>query len=344
VLAALATVVLVRFAGQVLSAGVLIVLSLMLAAALQPIVAWLERHRIGRGLASLIGVALVALIGLGLLALVVPVLVVQAVDLVQSLPDVVDHLRSRLEDYPAVFDALETRAVELGGDPMALFTGVFRFGLNAVTLLFGIVLLLTITLYFLVDRDRIRAAVLRHVPDTYRGRVELTLSETARVVRAYFIGQVIISSIFAVFTFVLLTVLGVPYATVFAALAFFLDAIPNIGSFLATILPGLVALTQSVTTAVIVVAAILIYNQIEINLIQPRVLGGRLDIPPVLTIIAILVGGRLFGITGIIIAIPIAGVLPVIDRIWITGEMTAPQVTSTRARRRGSGRGGRRSR
>src|SRR5690606_6932086 len=109
-------------------------------------------------------------------------------------------------------------------------------------------------------------------------------------------------------------------------------------------LPGLVALTQSVTTAVIVVAAILIYNQIEINLIQPRVLGGRLDIPPVLTIIAILVGGRLFGITGIIIAIPIAGVLPVIDRIWITGEMTAPQVTSTRARRRGSGRGGRRSR
>ena len=150
---------------------------------------------------------------------------------------------------------------------------------------------------------------------------------TAEVIRAYFIGQTIVSSIFAVFTFLLLTVLDVPYAAVFAALAFFLDAIPNIGATLANVIPATVALaTRGLTTALIVVAAVLVYQQVENNVIQPRVLSGRLNVPPVLTLIAILAGGKLLGVLGVILAIPLAGMLPVLERIWITpaeGEVDA---------------------
>lgn len=320
VVAILITYAFVRFFTQVLDVVVLVGLALILAAILAPFVGWLERHRLSRGLASLIGIAVVVLVVLALLGLVIPPLIIQGIEFANTLPGLIDRWRHDLARYPELLQALEGIASKIQQDPAAIFSGFLRFGLNAATTLFGLILWLTLTLYFLTDRDRIRAAVLRQVPERYRERADLTLSETARLVRAYFVGQVIVSSIFAAFTFILLTVLGIPYAAILSALGFFLDAIPNIGSLIATVLPALLGLTQSVTKAIIVAAAVIIYNQIENNLISPRILGNRLQVPPVLTMIAILVGGALFGILGIIIAIPLAGVVPVLERIWLRGE------------------------
>src|SRR5690606_4830141 len=116
-------------------------------------------------------------------------------------------------------------------------------------------------------------------------------------------------------------VLGVPYAAVFAALALLLAAIPHIGATLANVIPAPDALaTRGVTIALVVVAAVLVYQQIENNVIHPRVLSGRLKVPPVLTLIAILVGGKLLGVLGVILAIPHAGMLPVLERIWISRD------------------------
>jgi len=317
IIATLLTYAILRFFTQVLGVVVLLAMSLILASILAPFVGWLERHKIKRGLAALIGIAVIVLIILALLGLVIPPLVIQGIEFANTLPDLIDRWQLELARYPDISQALESIAAKLQQDPAAIFSGFLRFGLNAASALFGFVLWLTLTLYFLIDRERIRKAVLRQVPERYRERADLTLVETARLVRAYFVGQVILSSIFAAYTFILLTVLGIPYAAILAALGFFLAAIPNIGSLIATILPALLALTQSVTKAIIVAAAIIIYNQLENNLISPRILGRRLQIPPVLTMIAILVGGALFGILGIIIAIPLAGVVPVLERIWV---------------------------
>ncbi len=320
VIATLITFGLLRFFTQVLSVVILIALALILAAVLVPLVTWLERHRVGRGLASILAILTVVFLVLALLGLVVPPLVIQGIEFANNLPDLIDRWRTALETYPDIFHGLEVVANRLREDPGAIFTGFLRFGVGAATMIFGAVLLLTLTLYFLIDKERIRAAVLRQVPAAYRERADLTIGEVSRLVRAYFTGQAIISSIFAIFTFILLTALGVPYAAILAALGFFLDAIPNIGSLIATILPTLVGLTKSLTTAIIVAAALIVYNQIENNLISPRILGGRLKVPPVLTMIAIILGGELFGILGIIVAIPLAGAIPVIERIWFRGH------------------------
>lgn len=322
IVATLLTYAFVRFFTQVLGVVVLLAMALILAAILAPFVGWLERHRVKRGLASLIGIGVVVLIILALLGLVIPPLIIQGIEFANTLPDLIDRWQVELAQYPDISRALESTAAKIQQDPAAIFTGFLRFGLNAASALFGFVLWLTLTLYFLLDRDRIKRAVLRQVPSRYQERADLTLVETARLVRAYFVGQVILSSIFAAYTFILLTVLGIPYAAILAALGFFLAAIPNIGSLIATVLPALLALTQSVTKAIIVAAAIIIYNQVENNLISPRILGRRLQIPPVLTMIAILVGGALFGILGIIIAIPLAGVVPVLERIWVQRDET----------------------
>jgi predicted PurR-regulated permease PerM len=283
-------------------------------------VEWFERHGLGRGLASALAVLLVVVVILALLGLVLPPLITQGIQLTNALPDLIDRWRTTLERTPDILVSLEGIAHRLRDNPGAIFSSILRFGVGAATTIFGGILLLTLTLYFLIDRERVRAGVLRQVPAAYRERADLTISEVARICRAYFAGQAVLSASFAIVTFVLLTVLDVPFAAILAALAFFLDGIPNIGSLIAIILPALMGLTKSLTTAIIVAAVLIVYNQIENYLISPKVLSGRLKIPPVLTMIAILVGGNLFGILGIIIAIPLAGAIPVIERIWFTGN------------------------
>ena len=155
-------------------------------------------------------------------------------------------------------------------------------------------------------------------------RVDATLSGMADVIKAYFIGRSIISAIFATFTFLLLTVLHLPYAVVFAVLAFFFGAIPNIGSMLATVLPALIALAyKGITTALIVAGALLGYQQLENNLIQPQIQKRTVKVPPVLTVIGVLFGSSLLGLLGAIIAIPtIAAALAIAEEwsAWTRGS------------------------
>lgn len=316
VIAFLVAYALLHFFTQVLGALVLIALSLILAAVLVPLVAWLERHRVPRGLAALIGIAVVVIIILALLGLVIPPLVIQGIQLANTLPELLDLWRHTLERYPEVLSSLEGIVNRVREDPGAVFTGILRFGVGAATTVFGGILLLTLTLYFLIDRTRVHGAVIRQVPAAYRERAELTLRGVASMCRAYFVGQLVLSALFAIVTFILLTVLGAPFAAIIAALAFFLDAIPNIGSLVAIILAFLLALTQSLTAAIIAAVVLIAYNQVENYLLSPKILSGRLKVPPVLTMIAILLGGELFGILGIIIAIPLAGAVPVVERIW----------------------------
>ncbi len=321
VVTVLATIAIVRFLEQITVVGVMLTLSLFLTAVLSPLTAWLERRGLGRGVASMLAVAAAVLLILGLLALVIPPLVLQAIEFANDLPSRLARLEQGLTRFPGVWEALERRAQVISRDPIDFFTGFLRFGANAVSAIFSAVLIATLALYLLIDHVRIRSAIIRHVSPVYRERVDRTIDETARAVRAYFTGQAIVSGIFAVLTFVLLTILGVPYATVLAAFAFVLDAIPNIGATIAIVLPALIAFSsEGITDALIIVATFMIYQQIENNVISPRILGGKLDIPPILTLLAILVGGALLGVLGIIIAIPLAGTLPVIDRLWITGE------------------------
>lgn len=299
---------------------VLILLALLVAAVLSAPVGWLQRRGLGRGLAAVLSVVGVLVILAGLAAVVLPPLVNEVEELLANLPDTLERLRGRLRGNPTLYETVMRQAHEARADPSGLLTGALQFGFGVVSTMVAGVLLLTLALYFLIDGDRVRAALLRLTADEYRERVNATIAGTGEVMRRYFIGQTIVSSIFAAYTFLLLTVLGVPYAGVFAALAFFLDAVPNIGATLATVLPGLVGLSQSVTTAIIIVAAIMVYQQIENNVISPRVLSGKLNVPPVATLMAVLLGAKLLGVVGVILAIPLAGTLPVLERIWITSR------------------------
>ncbi|HEX7050469.1 MAG TPA: AI-2E family transporter [Longimicrobiales bacterium] len=323
VMAVLLTMLALRLARELSTVLLLIALSLLLAGVLSHFVARLERIGIGRGLASVLALLVAVLVIGGVLALVLPAVITQTSALIDNLPEITARAQRALAPYPTIYNAIQRQIEQIRRDPSELVTGVVRVGVDVLGGVVSAVLLLTLALYFLIDAERVRSAALRLTPARYRERVARTISGVGQVVRSYFIGQAIVSSIFATYTFILLTLLDVPYPAVLAALAFVLDAIPNVGATLATVVPALVALTVSPTTALIAVVAIQVYQQVENYLISPKILGGRLRIPPIATLIAILVGARLLGVLGVFVAIPIAGMLPVLERIWITGEPRA---------------------
>ncbi|MGH7460814.1 MAG: AI-2E family transporter [Longimicrobiales bacterium] len=300
---------------------VLVVLALVIAVVLSPLAGWLEGKGLSRGLAALLSMlAVMVVVGL-VLAITIPPLINELGEFFDNLPRTGQRLRERLAGQPELYNAVTSKIDALRRNPGSVLSGAFHFGFGLATNIFIGVLILTIALYLLIDGKATRANVLRLTPAAYRARVAATMAGCAQVIKSYFIGRSIISAIFAVFTFLLLTVLHVPYATVFGALAFFFGAIPNIGSALATVLPSLIALAyRGITTALIVAGALLAYNQLENNFIQPRVLSKKMNLSAVATMIGVVAGGRLLGVIGVILAVPIVGMLPVLARIWIRRE------------------------
>jgi predicted PurR-regulated permease PerM len=144
------------------------------------------------------------------------------------------------------------------------------------------------------------------IPEDRRDEANRLFLSTSRVVGGYLRGQLITSMAIAVFTFVLLRIVGVPNPLAFAVLAGFADIVPLVGALIATIPPVAAALQESSTQAVIVLLGLLAYQQFEDRYLVPRVYGRTLNLPPLIVLLAVLAGAELMGITGVLLALPCA--------------------------------------
>lgn len=149
--------------------------------------------------------------------------------------------------------------------------------------------------------------------------------EVSAVVMAYTLGQLITSLLFAAFTFVLLTSLGVPAALPLALLAGACDVIPLVGILIATAPATILALTVSPATALLVLGTYLTYHLLESYLLVPRLYGDRLQLSTLGVLIALIVGGTLYGILGALLVLPLVAAYPVIERHWLS-DYLGPEV------------------
>jgi predicted PurR-regulated permease PerM len=162
------------------------------------------------------------------------------------------------------------------------------------------------TVYLLIDAPRLARFVYQIAPPDRRDDAALLLQSMTRVVGGYIRGQFITSAMIAGYTFVVLTVVGVPNALAFAVLAGIADIIPLIGAYIAVGPQVAAASDQSLTAAIIVLVALLIYQQFEDRLLVPRVYGATLNLPPLVVLITVLIGGELLGVVGILLSLPAA--------------------------------------
>ncbi len=177
---------------------------------------------------------------------------------------------------------------------------------------FGIVTILILSFYLLVEGRTQFQYVMRFVPEQSRGRFVAAAQHSVQKVSAWLGAQVILAGVMGLFAAVGLAFMGLPYFFVVALVAALGETIPIVGPVLAGVTAVVVALTVSGRLALMVGAYFLVLHQLEANILVPKIMEKRVGVSPVTVIIALLVGGELWGLIGAVLAIPTAAILAVI--------------------------------
>jgi predicted PurR-regulated permease PerM len=314
--AALGVLVVVALAAllwQLRHLAMLTFLATLLAAALVTPAAWLERHRWPRLAAtlSLYG-ALVVLLGV-VIFLVVPPLVEEAVAFAENLPELLEQGEQIATDVLGALlgaGAVE-RAFEIigGADLMPEPGAVLQAPLLVAEILVNTVIVLVLSIFLLLERDRIREWMLRFFEPERREPIRQLSANAATKLGAYVRGQLLIMVIVGVGATIGMLVLGVPFALPLGLLAFFAEAIPMAGPWIAGIPIVLVALLESPLTALLIGIWFTALQQIESYILAPIVHGHVVKLSPFVVMVAILAGATIAGVVGAIIAIPLAAMV-----------------------------------
>ena len=265
----------------------------------------------------------IAIVYLGMLALpialgalILPPLVEEGNNLAQNAPqysrDITDfvqrneRLRSLNEDYD-ITDKLQQEAGKLPGKLGGAATTLRDVGFGIVNSIFALVTILILTAFMLGSGGGWVAAGLRFLPEERAERLERVLARSAAAVRNYVAGALAQATIAGVLSYIVLSMLGVPFAAPLAVVIFFLDLIPLIGATIGAVVVAVVTLFNDFPTATIVwVVWSIVYQQVENNLIQPQIQKRAVDINPFLVVVAVLFGSALLGVLGALVAVPVA--------------------------------------
>jgi predicted PurR-regulated permease PerM len=296
---------------------VLIGLALFLAIGLEPAVSVLARHKFPRWAAVItVLVTALAVVG-GFLAAAIPPLARQTTLFVTQAPTTL----SRLQSHNSLLGQLNERLhlqqrlqQVLSGDASSLVNGLLGAGQVVFSALTSALILVVLTVYFVVDLPRIHVTLYRLVPHSRRPRAILLGDEIFAKVGGYVLGNLLISLIAGVLTFVFLVIVGVPYALLLSIFVAILDLVPVIGSTIAGVVVCLVALSVSLPIFLVTIGFFLAYRLAEDYLLVPRIIGRVVKVPAVVTVVAVLLGGALLGIVGALVAIPVAATLLLLAR------------------------------
>jgi predicted PurR-regulated permease PerM len=302
----------------------ILICALILAGTLGPIVIWLEQHRVHRGVALLLVLLglLAALVGFGFL--VFPALIAEGKQIMKDAPD----MQARLADYMQQHNLFANRADDVRnakpGEFLAPLGGsAVHYARSAFDLIAYLVTTIALAFYLIADREHVRGFMFALIPRTHHVRVARLLKALGSIVGGYMRGQALTSVMIGGFTYLLLMVMGVQNALVLAILAGLTDLIPYVGAVLATAPAVLFALTKGLTSAIIVLVALVLYQEFESRIVIPRVYGKTMRLSPVAVTVALLAGGMLFGVIGALVALPIAaGIRATVEemRIGLPGE------------------------
>lgn len=301
--------------------------AIFLALGLDPLVSALERAKFPRPLAVLaVVVGLLSFIAL-LVWTMVPTLITEGSRLIETAPVLIQQIRNvafvvSLDDQlGGAISAALLNAGEFLADSSnwpVMLGGVVQVGISFFTGIFGFIVILVLTVFFLASLSSLKNSLSKLVPKSKRDRYVQISDQVSKSVGRYVIGQVSVSALNAVLGFIVMSLLGLQFALVLAFVVFILAIIPLVGSISGAILVVLVALAVDPGAALVLAIYFLIYLQLEAYLISPRVMKVAVSVPAPVVVIAALSGGALLGVLGALVAIPFAAsVIFVIRELFI---------------------------
>ena len=311
----------------------LVVISVFVALALLPIVdAFDSRVRVPR---AAIILALYVTLAAGVVVVgvvVVPSMVKQVQQLSRDAPRYTQDLRvnatfRRYDDRYHIADKLQADARELPSQ-LSRATGPLQ---DVTVKAFGVigqfVTVLSVAFLLMLNGRRYVGLALR-LTGSREARYRQLIVDINQAVARYMLGNVAISLLATVATWLVLTILGVPYALSLGIVVGFFDLIPLVGATIGAIVVAFATVTVDFPTATIVwVAFVIVYQRFENYLVQPLVYGRTLNVNPLVTILGVLAGASLLGILGALLAIPIAAAVQILLRDWWANRGAAAEAS-----------------
>lgn len=292
----------------------LLLVAFFLTLALNPLVEFLMRRSVRRGWSVTIvflgAVFVFTLVGF----VVVPTVTLQGTELATRVPTYVEQLLANpwVQDVDQHYGVIAKIQEEInnrlldGGFISQVAGGVLGAGLALASGIFSTLTVLILTLYFLASLPALKSAAYALVPASRRTRVVSLSEEVMRRVGNYAIGQVVVAAVNAFFSYVMMLIVGIPYAAVLAVAVGFLGLVPMVGATLGAVLVGTVALFDEPRKAIIAIIYYIVYQQLENYAVMPRIMQRTVSVPGAVTVVAALTGGTLLGALGALLAIPAA--------------------------------------
>lgn len=296
----------------------LIVTSFVLAIGFQPTIAWFERRGMKRGFGlALVLMAFLVVFG-GLLALALPLIVSQASELLDELPALVQRLQEGdgLVARLAGLIDIERITTESTADPEA----ALQFVGSAAGFVFNFLTVLLVTPYFAMSMPAIKRWLVRLLRPRHREDFVHLAGESTDLMANFIVGNLVVSLIAGVVTWVGLTIIGVPYALALAAWVAITDIIPVLGALLGAAGVAVVAYIESPEALLWAMLLLFVYQQVENFLIAPRVMNRAVELSPATVIIALMVGASLAGLVGALLALPLAALIKIVVEDYVVIE------------------------
>lgn len=229
--------------------------------------------------------------------------------------DKISYLRAYVPDIKSSLDALTKGIGGISSGFLSLTASIFG---GIITFVTAVVLFI----YLLLDDNAPKKLILYLSPESQKSKIIEIIKKVGYKLGAWFRGQMLLGVIIGVVDLIALSIVGVPYALILAIISGLLEIVPIIGPIISGTLAALVALTVSPLMALIVIIIYILVQQLEGAIIVPNVMKKAVGLSPIIIIISILIGAKLFGIVGALFAVPISAALSVVISEWPTIRKT----------------------
>ncbi len=305
---------------------------------LDPVADRLERIGLSRTLATaVISIGTLLIFAMGFL-FAIPALVGQAATLIEDMPGYIESARGLLEQrFPGVLDdtaafrdALSGAESRLNEGLMTVLNGALAGSLKVIDFILLMVVTPVVTVYLLLDWDKLVARVNAWLPRQHAGTVRRLAGEIDEVLAGFVRGQVTVCLILGAYYGAALALIGLPSGFFVGILAGVISFIPFVGAILGGILSIGIALVSFWDTPAWIVATVAIFavgQFVEGNILQPNLVGKSVRLHPVWLLLALSVFGALFGFAGLLIAVPVAAAMGVIGRFAVDQYLASPLYT-----------------
>ncbi len=303
---------------RLLSIIIVLLIAFIFAASISPMVRRLNRRLPLAAAIAVVYLGLFAVFAVLTTVIITPV-VQQTTALIQSTPELLTQVQDQLADLqrrfrlPPVTPNLQEYVAQIAQQAPALAAGVLNVTLGVVTSVAGVLVVLVMAFYWLLERRDIEGTWISLVPRARRAETREVIEEIEAKLGAYVRGQLILAGIVGLISFFGLLILDMPYILVLSLVAGIGELIPLAGAIIGAVPAVIIAFaTQSPQEALLVLALYIAIQQFENNFLVPKVMQRSVGLSPLTVLLAVLAGAALLGIIGALLAVPIASALQVI--------------------------------